>query len=281
MLTCPIQGTNRKTQRVERGRMNRITLSLLSLGLVLIAGTAYVLEPTPAPTLVDVDRPVVASSTPTPDVSTAKLSVTRLTPEPEQVLILNDEVNYATVDLIISQIVKLENDYDDLYLLLDSPGGSVFDGSRLISYIEGSKARIHTVNINSCASMCAQIFQHGKTRYSLDRATLMFHPAAGGVRGTVHEMKSLLAYVDLETRKLDAYVADRAKIPRSEFDAKVLKNVWIASDDAIKLGLVDKLAVVSVSPTNPETFNVASELKKLNKPTKSKARNRNPLSEIY
>lgn len=230
--------------------------------------------------VVEVNKSVLTSDTPAPTpVKSVKAKVTRLDVSADQILLLNTEVNSESVEILIAAIEALSEEHKELYMVLDSPGGSVFDGSRLISYMEASRANINTVSYGMCASMCAQIFGHGKKRYMVDRSTLMYHPAAGGLRGTLPEMKSLLAYIDIETQKLDAYIADRAKIDRVVFENMVLRNLWIAADDAIAKNLADGLVVISPSKESSEIFNMHKELLKRN--IVPKTRNINPLTEIY
>lgn len=217
---------------------------------------------------------------PTEPLNVTKAKVTRLETEPEQVLLLDSEVDTDSVEILISQIQKLEKDYDDLYLVIDSPGGSVFDGARLASYMEASKARIHTVCYSLCASMAAQIHQHGKKRYMVDRSALMFHSAAGGLRGTVPSMKSLLTFIDREVQKLDAYVADRAKIARDQFGNLVIRDLWIAADDALKMNLSDGTVVITLNREEPDTFVLSRELIKRKITPKTLTEKINPLSEI-
>ncbi len=224
------------------------------------------------------------TTTPVPSAQTKasdKLKVTRLAVEPEQVILLNTEVNEYSVEIIIAKIEELSNKYKNLYLVLDSPGGSVFDGSRLISYMESSKANVNTVCYGLCASMAAQIFSHGKQRLMINRSTLMYHPASGGVRGTVHEMKSLLGYIDRETQKLDAYVADRAGITRDKFADLVLQNLWIAADDAISMHLADGLVIVPVNYETEEVVVISDELIKRGITTGTTPKTTNPLKEIF
>lgn len=176
-----------------------------------------------------------------------KKQIARLELDAKEVAVLFGEVDSGSTEALIGRIQDAERNGHDLYLILDSPGGSVFDGAKLISYMEASSIKVNTVVYGLCASMCAQIFAHGKTRYMVDRTTLMYHQASGGVSGNVKGMKNLLNYIDREVQKLDAYVADRAGISRKDWDDVVSVDKWIAADDAVASHLADSLAVVSVN----------------------------------
>lgn len=261
--------------------INKKTLTTALLVGAVVSFVGSKLLKTKANSTVEVVSTTVETPAKPEEVKTSRTKVTRLEVEPEQVLFLNTQVDTESVELLIGTIEKLSDSYDELFIVLDSPGGSVFDGSRLISYMEGARTKINTVVYGLCASMCAQIAQHGNKRYMVDRGVLMFHPAAGGVRGTVHEMKSLLSFIDLETRKLDAYIADRANIPRDQFDNLTIHNLWIAADDALKLNLSDGTVIISTSTEEPKVFVLSRELVKRASTTKTTKDNLNPLKDIY
>lgn len=243
---------------------------------VIVTGTAVSCSKKPAATI-ELDKPVVENTTATLDIVSKKLPVERLDVDPEQVLVLNTEVNSESVELLIAQLQKVSEDHDTIYLVLDSPGGSVFDGSRLISYMEASPVKINTVVYGLCASMCFQIFERGHTRYMVDRSVIMGHQASGGVRGNIKGMKNLLTFIEKEVKKLDAYIADRAKMSRKDFDDLVTTDLWLAADDAIALNLADKLAVISLPPRE-ESFIISEKLK--TRRPKSLIQT-NPLKDIY
>lgn len=250
----------------------KVGFGVLFVGVVVAGVTVNKLtKPTEAPaqqeTIQTTATVIAASPAVVEKIDLNKKKVVLLNIPASRTLYLNSEVTAEAVQLIVQELQKLnEESRSPIYLLLDSPGGSVFDGNLLITYIETSKAPIYTVVFGLCASMCAHIHQHGKTRYMVDRSILMFHPASGGVRGQLPDMLSLLTFVKLETDKLDAYDADRARINREKFQTMVRNQLWLAADEAKKLNLVDE--IVSVSMMNgasvANTFNLKHRLNKLN-----------------
>ena len=206
---------------------------------------------------------------------TSTQEVTNFALDPAQVIVFNTEVNQQSVEMTIAAINEKQNLNQDVYLILNSPGGDVFAGMLLISYIEGSKVKVNTVDFGLCASMCAQIFAHGAKRFMVDRTTLMYHLAAGGVQGTVQNMRSLLAYIDLSTQKLDAYAANRAGMDYATFESTVAKDLWLDAEDSIKLHLADGLVTIRIKGNDAAVINVSEEFKKKN--IKQSDRYKNPL----
>lgn len=244
--------------------MNRNTWALV----LLVAGTIFVsslirlaVKHTPTqtePTAIIGTALNQTQSEQITDIKTPKKQVYTLTLNPNRTLVLNTEVDGEAVDLILNKLQELNaNNHEPIVLLLDSPGGSVFDGARLISFIEASPSPVYTVVIGLCASMCANVESHGAQRMMIDRTVLMYHPAAGGLRGQVDEMNSLLTFLIREVNKLDAYTADRAHMDRQIFKNMLLKQLWISADDALALHLIDKIVTLSVDVTaNDKVFNL-------------------------
>lgn len=164
--------------------------------------------------------------------------------DPKKATCMCAVVEYGSVMDTISDLKAILQTNDEAYLLIDSPGGSVFDGAMLVSFIEGSKKPIYTVAVGMAASMGFQILEVGHKRYATSNAVIMAHPAAGGLRGTVPEMESLLNFIKRYTENWDRKTAARAGIPYEKFEIMVLKNLWVTADEAKELGLLDDVVYI-------------------------------------
>ena len=165
------------------------------------------------------------------------------------------DFNFGSVANAVEQLKKLESESSEpIYLLLDSPGGSVFDGATLISQMEAS---IYTVCTRLCASMAAMTHSYGAKRLILDRAILMYHPASGGVQGQVPNMVSLLKSITRYIDRMNANIVGRSNLNREEYERLVAYEIWIDSEDSVKKGLSDE--IVSLDVTNrPLSLDVAN-----------------------
>lgn len=258
-------------------KLNKLNLwlALVVLGTMLFVTFSILNHNKYQTTEVSLPTTGTVSTIPSPTVALSKRIVTRLNLEPEEFIFLNSEIDDTSVSMVINRIQQAEQSgQTDLYIGLDCPGGSVFDGARLIAYMDASPVRVHTIVYGLAASMCAQIAAHGKVRYGLDYATLMYHLASGGVSGNVKGMKSLLTYIDRTVKKLDAYIVSRSKMSSEEFESVMTTDLWIDSGDALDKGLIDKLAVVNVSGHSVQSMSIA------NKTTREKVVI-NPLKDIY
>lgn len=197
-----------------------------------------------------------------------EITLKRYKVQADKVVTFNVEVDSASVEAAIDSLKKILSKSSYAFLYIDSPGGSVFDGTKLTAFIEGSNKPIYTVCGGVCASMGAHIFESGHKRLITDNGVLMFHPASGGLRGTVPEMKSTLSMIDKYTARMDAKVAKRAGIDINQFYVLVLQNLWVNADESISLKLADEVVYLDIdSREKLSLFNIEEILldKALNK----------------
>lgn len=182
-----------------------------------------------------------------PGLFTEAKKVRSIELQSEQVLRLNGEVG-VNIDNLIVQLNKLNKDkkVKEIYVLIDSPGGSVLDGARFVSAIEASSKPVYTVCTAMCASMAAIIHQYGSKRFMLDRSLLMFHDAAGALQGPLPQMRSRLNFFDRLTTKMDAYIAKRAGVDLTEFMNSLHSEVWIDAEDSTTKHFNDEIVYVVV-----------------------------------
>lgn len=154
------------------------------------------------------------------------------------------EVNYSSMEEAKNKLQQIDKTKGPIYVLISSPGGSVFAGESFITAMQSAENPVYTVCLDICASMGAIIHQYGTQRYAYDRATLMFHDASGAARGKVGEMMSLLSFIDRKLEKTNRYIAIRSGMSYDKWTQMSVRDLWIDSEDAYKEGLVDKIVRV-------------------------------------
>lgn len=174
---------------------------------------------------------------------TPKAIVQNLKIPAERTVVLIGEVDDRVLGLA-EAIKQMGQTTQPIYLLINSPGGSVMDGAMVISAIEASKAPVYTVCLQLCASMAAMIHQYGAERMMVDRSILMFHDASGGVQGPVPQMLSRLNMINNFVNKTDKFVAARAGIDLDVFHNRAHAEIWLDAEDATKEKFNDKIVNV-------------------------------------
>lgn len=145
---------------------------------------------------------------------------------------LDGQVNNQSMsdlkDCLVTQVVKRGKKSYTIYLVLDSPGGSIYEGLRFIEFAEGFRG-VETVTIFA-ASMAAEIAQAlpGK-RHVTRNGIMMFHRASGVFRGTfgdgeVEQQLKLWKYI---VAKMEKKAAKRIGITHKAYQAKVKDEWWL------------------------------------------------------
>jgi ATP-dependent Clp protease protease subunit len=243
-----IRTTSTKTQQ---------TASTTSLGVVATVGTETSTSTT------TVYTPQAAAT-----LKQTNYTVESMKVNADSVILFNVAVVEESVEAATSLI--RETSGNTVYLVLDSPGGSVLAGARLLEYIKHSGKNVITVCDNLCASMAFQIFEAGSRRLMTEKAILMAHPASGGAQGTIENMFELIKMYKSYVDRMDADVAKRSGIEYSKFKALVADNIWAETPEALALGLADGVVHLDVKSSitsfgNKAPYNVMDILKKTNK----------------
>lgn len=235
------------------------------------------------------DTPVVKS---TQDLDTSMLPSPPEVSEPEQTSLEVNDSGIPTLNLSRGNFVVLygpiyENGNEvaeaikhaaanrgplsgnsPIYLLIDSPGGSVITGGAIISAMEASPVPVHTVCLQLCASMGAMIHQYGVKRYSVNRSLLMFHDAAGGFQGPFQQVMSRMNTINRYVNKMFANVAKRSGQSYKDFMLKIGPEIWVDGEDAVTQHYSDSLVNVvfnnedAVNPPTSELLQTKEEIKK-------------------
>jgi ATP-dependent Clp protease protease subunit len=165
--------------------------------------------------------------------------------EDNTVLILGEIEDNAVA--IAQDITRKAAHNKKVNVLINSPGGSVMDGVLIISAIQAAHAEVDTVCLQICASMAAMIFEYGTKRYMVDRATLMFHEAAGGLQGSFNQIGTRYNYFNRVFNKMNYEIASRAKKNPEEFRSKLANEIWLDAEDALYENFSDGIVNVIVN----------------------------------
>lgn len=163
----------------------------------------------------------------------------------DRILFLGCEVDEIIANSLIAQMLFLDAQSDDpIRLYINSPGGSVTDGLAIYDTMLSLKAPIHTYCIGQASSMGSLLLTAGTAgnRYAMPNSRIMIHqPSCYGIGGQVTDIdiiaKEMLKTKDQLTK---IYVKHTGK-SYDELYAKLERDTYMSAQEAIDLGLVDKL----------------------------------------
>ncbi len=168
----------------------------------------------------------------------------------DRIIFLGDGVNEHTANLIVAQLLFLDNQDSkkDIFLYINSPGGSVYDALAIYDTMNFVKADVQTVGIGVQASAAAFLLSSGAKgkRFLLPHSTVMIHQPSSGTRGKVTDqeidLKESLRLKDL----LEKIMAGNTGQKQSQIHDDMERDRWLNADEAKKYGLVD--AIIKTPP---------------------------------
>jgi ATP-dependent protease ClpP protease subunit len=133
-----------------------------------------------------------------------------------------------------------------LYLILDTPGGSVMAGNNFIDFIKSLNRPVHTVVIFA-ASMGYQITQELGKRYITNTGTLMSHRGAvSGLSGQVPgELNARLKMLEDLLNGMNQRAAKRVGMSVDAYQAAIINELWVSGENAVKTNHADEIANIS------------------------------------
>jgi len=176
---------------------------------------------------------------------------------------LSTAINGETAARLQAQLIEADRTagfFSPVYLTLNSPGGSVTDGEKVIETVNGLGHRVDTISMFS-ASMSFIISQYLGKRYVLESGTMMSHRAyAEGLSGQVPG-NLITRALELLTSvtKLDEHIAARVGMKLKDYQAFIHDEAWMRGEEAVKLKFADSLVRVKCDPslqgtTAPQTI---------------------------
>jgi ATP-dependent Clp protease protease subunit len=135
-----------------------------------------------------------------------------------------------------------------IYLVLDTPGGSVSAGLQFIDAIKSLNVKVHTITIFA-ASMGYQIVQELGTRYILPSGTLMSHRGAvSGMSGQIPgELTSRINFIQSLLDGMSERAAKRVSMSKEAYDAAIVNELWVYGQAAVLSKHADEVANVRCS----------------------------------
>lgn len=164
----------------------------------------------------------------------------------DRIIFLADEVNHVTASLVVAQMLFLESqDPDkDIYLYIDSPGGSVSDGLAIYDTMNYIKCDVSTICIGMAASMGAFLLSSGAKgkRIALPNSEIMIHQPLGGAQGQASDMLIAADHIKRTRERLNKILAENTGKPIDVIAKDTDRDNWLTAEAALEYGLVDKVA---------------------------------------
>tara|TARA_Y100001968_G_C19290622_1_gene684033 strand:- start:27 stop:617 length:591 start_codon:yes stop_codon:yes gene_type:complete len=161
----------------------------------------------------------------------------------ERIIFLGEPVTNDSANRIVAQLLFLEaEDPDkDIFLYINSPGGSVYDGLGIFDTMQHVKPDVQTVCVGLAASMGAFLLCAGAKgkRSSLLHSRIMIHQPLGGARGQASDIRIQADEILFLKDRLNKELSDRTGQPIERIREDTDRDFYMAPHEAIEYGLID------------------------------------------
>ncbi|MDO4805203.1 MAG: ATP-dependent Clp endopeptidase proteolytic subunit ClpP [Lachnospiraceae bacterium] len=163
----------------------------------------------------------------------------------ERIIFLGDEVNDATAQIVVAQLLFLEAEDPgkDISLYINSPGGSVTAGWAIYDTMQYIKCDVATICIGMAASMGAFLLAGGAKgkRQALPNAEIMIHQPSGGTRGQASDIKIEAEHILKIKKRLNETLAANTGQPLDIIERDTDRDNWMSAEEAVEYGLIDSV----------------------------------------
>lgn len=163
----------------------------------------------------------------------------------ERVIFLTGQVEDHMANLIVAQMLFLEseNPEKDIYLYINSPGGSVSAGMAIYDTMQFIKPDVSTVCVGAAYSMGSFLLAagHPGKRFALPNARVMIHQPSGGAQGQATDIEINAREILKIRERLNHILSERTGQPFEKVARDMERDYWLNAQEAKEYGLVDEV----------------------------------------
>jgi ATP-dependent Clp protease, protease subunit len=163
----------------------------------------------------------------------------------ERIIFMVGPVEDYMANLVVAQMLFLEseNPDKDIFLYINSPGGSVSAGLAIFDTMNFIKPDVSTLCTGMAASMGAFLLAAGAKgkRIALPNASVMIHQPSGGARGPASDIEISAREIIKTREQLNKILAERTGQPLEKVARDVERDYWLSANEAKEYGVVDQV----------------------------------------
>ncbi len=173
----------------------------------------------------------------------------------ERIVFLGQQVTDEIANLVVAQLLFLEAEdpEKDIYLYINSPGGSVSAGMGMFDTMNQIRPDVCTICIGLAASMGAFLLSAGQKgkRMSLPNSRIMIHQPLGGAQGQATDIEIQAKEILYLKQKLNGHLADHTGQPLSKIEEDTERDFFMSAEECKEYGLIDQVIARRPSASNP------------------------------
>lgn len=168
----------------------------------------------------------------------------------DRIIFISGEIDDNLANSVVAELLYLDSlEKKDIFLYINSPGGSITSGMAIYDTMNFIKSDISTICIGMAASMAAFLLSSGTKgkRIALPNSEIMIHQPLGGVEGQATDMKIRTDRIIETKSKLNKILSENTGKPLSKIKKDTERDYFMSSKKALEYGLIDKIIEKNVS----------------------------------
>jgi ATP-dependent Clp protease protease subunit len=180
----------------------------------------------------------------------------------DRIVFLGTPINDDVANVIIAQLLFLQadNPEKDIYLYINSPGGSVYSGLAIYDTMQFLTCPVNTYCMGIAASMGSFLLSAGTKgkRYALPNSRIMLHQPSGGTQGTAADIEIQAREILYLRERLNSIYAENTGQTPEQVNEDLDRDRFMSPTEARDYGLIDHVIsrpgeIVEVKHAEPET----------------------------
>ncbi len=163
----------------------------------------------------------------------------------DRIIFVGSPIDYNVANVVIAQLLHLEaEDPDkDIYMYINSPGGSVSAGLAIYDTMQYIRPDVSTICIGQASSMGAFLLAAGVAgkRFALPNCRIMIHQPLGGVQGQASDIEIQTKEILHLKKKLNELLHNHTKQPMKNIEKDTDRNFFMSPEEAQKYGIIDEV----------------------------------------
>ncbi|WP_291581568.1 ATP-dependent Clp endopeptidase proteolytic subunit ClpP [Clostridium sp. UBA6640] len=163
----------------------------------------------------------------------------------DRIIFLSEEVNPTTASLVVAQLLFLESEDPDkdIYLYINSPGGSITDGMAIYDTMNYIKPDVSTICTGMAASMGAFLLSAGAKgkRFALPNSEIMIHQPLGGFKGQATDIDIHAKRILRTKETLNKILSENTGQSLEKIQSDVERDYFMTAEEAKEYGLIDEV----------------------------------------
>ncbi|MGZ0075521.1 ATP-dependent Clp endopeptidase proteolytic subunit ClpP [Staphylococcus aureus] len=166
----------------------------------------------------------------------------------DRIIMLGSQIDDNVANSIVSQLLlflQAQDSEKDIYLYINSPGGSVTAGFAIYDTIQHIKPDVQTICIGMAASMGSFLLAAGAKgkRFALPNAEVMIHQPLGGAQGQATEIEIAANHILKTREKLNRILSERTGQSIEKIQKDTDRDNFLTAEEAKEYGLIDEVMV--------------------------------------